>query len=172
MNLNVLQSYIYEIFASLEDLYSCLRQKCCVLHSPGRPPACEHWREYSEMVLQRQKESSFPLHAHLSCMQAWMYISRLRRNRQSANAGEVSNLSHSSRWGGRLTIFKRFVSTWASRHFLSCHKNCCLLNSNSYSRKNEETICPGRGKVFSAPHTVTLHSTRMSPCAHANKVHH
>lgn len=89
------------------NLCSCLRQNVSVLHCPGRPPACEHWREYSEMVLQRQKESSFPSQAHLSCMQAWMYISRLRRSRQSANAEEVSNLWHSSRWGGRGIMFKR-----------------------------------------------------------------
>lgn len=74
-----------------------LRQSWWVLQFWGLPPAWEHCREYSEMELQRQKESSVCLQAHLSCMQAWTYSSRFRRFWQSANAGEVRRVLHSSR---------------------------------------------------------------------------
>lgn len=77
-------------------LHEYLQQNVDVLQFWGLPPTWEHWREYSETVLQRQKESSESWQAHLSCMQARTYGSRSRRDAQSTKAEEVSSFSHSS----------------------------------------------------------------------------
>lgn len=50
-----------------------LPQKAGVLQLGGFPPAWEHWREYSDTVLQRDVFSMSPGRSpHLSVMQAWI----------------------------------------------------------------------------------------------------
>lgn len=72
------------------------RQSVAVLQFPGRPPAWEHWRENSAMVLHMQEAPGG--HWQRSCMQACTYGSSGTRPRHSSKATAVSSFSHSARW--------------------------------------------------------------------------
>lgn len=74
-----------------------LRQNASVLQFSGRPPAWEHWRENSAMVLQMQE--AFCGQWQRSCMQACTYSSTDTRPWQLSKAAAVSSRSHSARWG-------------------------------------------------------------------------
>lgn len=74
----------------------CLPQKEAVLQLPGRPPAWEHWREYSATELHTQLSAA--VHWQRSRTQASTYSSSGMRSRQSSKAATVSRLSHSARW--------------------------------------------------------------------------
>lgn len=75
-----------------------LRQNALVLQFSGRPPAWEHWRENSAMVLQTQE--AFCGHWQRSCVHACTYSSTGTRPWQLAKAEAVSSRSHWARWGG------------------------------------------------------------------------
>lgn len=75
-----------------------LPQNCSLLQACGFPPAWTHCREYSAMVLQRQKDLLLLVHWHMSDSQASMKESNGTRSVQLLKAGPESSCSHTDVW--------------------------------------------------------------------------